>query len=175
MHRIPLNRCSWAGCQGAPICGCGRRGHLETYCSARSVIKRTQEALDAGRASSLYQRIAAGAELTPKLVAAEAESGDPLSLEIIFDTARYIAVGTVSLMQMLQPQGVFLGGAMTFGGPGSDLGRRFLARIREEVRRLARPHQAEKTAIEFSTLGGDAGYIGAAGVARLAHLQQEPA
>jgi glucokinase len=158
----------------APMCGCGRRGHLETYASARSVIRRTQEALDSGRASALSQRIAAGAELTPKLVAVEAESGDPLSLEIIFDTARYIAIGAVDLMHMLQPEGVFLGGAMTFGGPGSELGRRFLARVREEVRRLARPHLAEKTAIEFATLGGDAGYIGAAGVARLAHLRVLP-
>ena len=37
----------------ARLCGCGQRGHLEAYTSATAVIKRTREALDAGRASSL--------------------------------------------------------------------------------------------------------------------------
>jgi len=58
---------------------------------------------------------------------------------------------------------------MTFGGPGSDLGRRFLDWVRQEVRRLALPGLADETRIEFAALGGDAGYIGAAGVARLEH------
>ena len=60
---------------------------------------------------------------------------------------------------------------MTFGGPDTALGRRFLARVREDVQRLALPHVAENTSIEFAILGGDAGFIGAAGVARLDHLR----
>ena len=59
----------------ARMCGCGWRGHLEAYASATAVIKRTREALDAGRASSLSKRIAAGAELTPKLIAERGRSG----------------------------------------------------------------------------------------------------
>ena len=33
----------------APLCGCGQRGHVEAYASATGVIRRAQEALDAGR------------------------------------------------------------------------------------------------------------------------------
>ena len=99
----------------------------------------------------------------------EAETGDPLSLQIVAETARWIALGAVSLMHMMGPDGVFLGGAMTFGGPRSDLGRRFLDWVRQEVRRLALPGAADGTRIEFAALGGDAGYIGAAGAARLDH------
>ena len=155
----------------ARMCACGCRGHLEAYASATAVVKRSRELLAAGRRSSISERIAAGAELTPKLVAAEAESGDELALEIIMETGHYIAVGAVSLMHMLQPEVVLLGGAMTFGGSPSGVGSRFLAHIRSEVRRLALPRLAETTAIEFATLGGDAGSIGAAGVARLEHQQ----
>ncbi len=158
--------------ENARLCGCGRRGHLEAYASATAVIKRTRQLLDAGRPSSLSGRIAQGAELTPKLVAGEAAAGDQLSLEIVSETAHYIAIGAVSLMHVVEPDGVFLGGAMTFGGPATDLGRRFLAQVQDEVRRLALPAIAAKTAVEFATVGGDAGYIGAAGVARLEHLQQ---
>ena len=149
--------------------GCGKRGHLEAYASATAVVKRTQELLANGPTTSLSRRVAAGESLTPKLVAIEAAAGDPLSLEIVAETARWIARGAVSLMHMVGPDGVFLGGAMTFGGAQSDLGRRFLDSVRQEVRRLALPCMAEGARIEFAALGGDAGYIGAAGVARQEH------
>jgi glucokinase len=151
----------------ARVCGCGQRGHLESYASATAVIKRTQEALAAGRKSSLGAHIAAGRELTPKLMATEAEKGDELSLEVIMETARYMGIGVVNLMHTVDPNGVLLGGAMTFGGHKSGVGRRFLARIKEEVRQRAFAFLAERTVIDYATLGGDAGFIGAAGIARL--------
>ncbi len=152
----------------ARMCGCGKTGHLEAYASATALIKRTREALDAGRKSSLSARLANGEELSPLLVKQEAETGDELALEIVLDTARYLAVGIVTLMHTIDPQGVFLGGAMTFGGhiPPTGIGRQFLDTIRAEVRRRALPVPAAETQIDFATLGGDAGYIGAAGLAR---------
>jgi glucokinase len=55
---------------------------------------------------------------------------------------------------------------MTFGGSKSPLGRQFLAGVREEVLRRAVGRLAERTTIDFASLGGDAGYLGAAGTAR---------
>ena len=156
----------------ARMCGCGQRGHLEAYASATAVIKRTHEALAAGRDSSLAARLAGGAELTPLLIAEAAEAGDPLSLEIVLETARWLGIGVVTLMHTIDPNGIVLGGAMTFGGAEAPLGRKFLERVREEVRRRALPIPAQKTSIEFAQLGGDAGYIGAAGLARLEYLRQ---
>jgi glucokinase len=153
--------------ENARQCGCGQRGHLEAYASASAVFQRTREALRAGRTSSLSKRLAAGELLSPNLVTAEAAAGDPLALEIVLDTARYLAVGVVSVMHTVDPNGVLLGGKMTFGGPESELGRRFLARVRDEVGRRAFPLLAERTAIEFAALGGDAAVLGAAGLARL--------
>lgn len=153
----------------ARVCSCERRGHLEAYCSATAVIKRTQEALAAGRKSSLTARLANQEALTPLLLAEEVERNDPLALEIILETARYLGVGVVSVMHTIDPSCVLLGGAMTFGGNGSSLGRKFLERVREEVRRRAFPVLANETIIDYATLGGDAGYIGAAGLARLDH------
>jgi len=148
-------------------CGCGQRGHLEAYTSATAVVKRAREALQAGRPSSLNKRLAQHQELTPKLLAEEAEAGDALSLEIVAKTARNLAVGIVNLMHTIDPNGVLLGGAMTFGGNETPLGRQFLAWIKEEIARRAFPVLVEKTIIDFASLGGDAGFIGAAGVARL--------
>jgi glucokinase len=155
----------------ARLCPCGQPGHLEAYASALAVIKRTNEALNNGRKSSVVGRIEAGEELAPLLLAREAEAGDELALEIILDTARYLGVGVVSLMHTIDPDGVVLGGAMTFGGHGTELGRQFLETVRQEVQRRAFPVLAEKIVIDYANLGGDAGYIGAAGLARLASRQ----
>ncbi len=148
----------------ARLCGCGQPGHLEAYASATAVVKRTIDALEAGMKTSLNAHMERGAQLTPQLIGEEAEGDDPLALEIVMDTARYLAVGIVTLMHTIDPDGVLLGGAMTFGGNKSTLGRRFLERIREEVRRRAFPIPAAQTTIDYATLGGDAGYIGAAGL-----------
>jgi glucokinase len=74
----------------------------------------------------------------------------------------------VNLMHTIDPDMVALGGAMTFGRDETPLGRRFLEEVRTEVRRRAFPVPAEKTEIAYATLGSDAGFIGAAGCARLA-------
>ena len=151
----------------ARLCGCGQRGHLEAYASATAVVKRMRDLLDAGRTSTLQAKLEDGCKLTPKLLAHEAAAGDALSLEIVAETARWLAVGIVNLMHTIDPSGILLGGAMTFGGNESPLGQQFLAWIKEEVARRAFPLLAERTAIDFASLGGDAGYIGAAGLARL--------
>ena len=159
----------------ARMCGCGRRGHLEAYASATAVTKRTREALDAGRESSLNGRLNNKCtKLNPKLVAEEAEKGDLLSNEIISDTARYMGVGISILMHTVDPSCILLGGAMTFGGNDAELGRRFLQEVKEEVNRQVFALLAERITIEYAALGGDAGFIGAAGLARAAYRKSLP-
>ena len=159
--------------ENARVCGCKKRGHFEAYASATAVTLRTQEALDVGRASSLTARLAGGEELSPKLVGEEAAAGDGLSLEIILDTAAYLGVGIMTLMHTIDPEVILLGGAMTFGGKQSPLGRQFLARVQEEIRRRAYKFLADRTVIDFAALGGDAGYLGAAGIARRDYFKEK--
>lgn len=150
----------------ARLCGCGQRGHLEAYASANAVVARTREGLAAGRTSSLGPRVEAGEPLTPLMVSEEADRGDRFALEIVMETAGYLALGTVNLMHTIDPAAVIFGGAMTFGGAQSSLGQRFMERIRLEVHRRCFPTLVDKTVIDFASLGAHAGYIGAAGVAR---------
>jgi len=157
----------------ARLCGCGHRGHLEAYVSAVALVDRTEEALRTGRVSSLRSVLDAGEELTPLIVAEHALQGDSLADEIIMETARYLGIGVVSIMHTIDPSLVVLGGAMTFGGAGSPGGKRFLQRVKEEVSLRALPALAEKTKIEFASLGSDAGYLGAAGVARMQLLREK--
>jgi len=150
----------------ARICPCGQPGHLEAYVSGVALVKRAVEFMEDGRKTSLNSRIESGAMLTPLVIAEEAAAGDALSLELVLDTARYLAVGIVSMMHTIDPDAVLLGGGINFGGPDSPLGRRYLDAIREEVSRRAFPIPAQQTTIDYATLGSDAGYLGAASVAR---------
>jgi len=151
----------------------GFTGRLEPYASATGLLNRAQEALSAGDATSLRGRVEGGEELTPILIGEEAKAGDGLSMRLIMETAAYLGVGIVTLMHVIDPDVVVLGGAMTFGGESDELGRKFLGRVQEEVNRRAFPIPAERTRLAYASLGGDAGYIGAAGLARRDHNQSQ--
>lgn len=152
----------------ARLCGCGQRGHLEAYCSATGLLKHANELLSTNPQTSLLERLSEADTLTPKMIAEEAERGDQFSLGLVDELATYLGFGVTSLMHTIDPAAVLLGGAMNFGGPGHPLGERFLGRVRQTVRQHAFPIPAQRTTIDFALLEGEAGYIGAAGIARLA-------
>ena len=61
---------------------------------------------------------------------------------------------------------------MNFGGASDPVGAEFLSRVVQSFRELSFPHVAERTQIEFASLGGDAGYLGAAGSARVDYYRR---
>lgn len=156
-------------------CDTGQYGTLEAYAGAKAVVRRCTEALDAGRDSLLRAMIGRGEELSPLWIAKAAEQGDRLSDQLIMDTAKFLGVGTTSLMHTIDPDMVLFGGAMTFGRNETEVGRRFLQRIKDEVRVRAFPVPYAKTVIDYATLGSDAGFIGAAGYARMKFAGTVPA
>ena len=153
----------------ARMCPCGHAGHLEAYCSATSLVKAARRSIENGATGSLADAVRAGATLDPILIAQEAESGDQHAYDLIMDVAQWLGIGIVSLMHIIDPEAVIIGGAMTFGQGNNPIGQSFLERIQSEVRHRAFPTLADHTVLRYASLGGDAGSIGAAGLARLAH------
>lgn len=141
----------------------GGRGQFEAYASASAVAIRTRQRLDEGATSSLSK---VDGDVSPLDVYHAAEQGDPLAIEIIDETARWLGIGVTTIVHVLDPGMVVIGGAMTFGGDQSPIGRRFLNAIREEFRSRTFDNVFQGTSISFATLGADAGYLGAAGYAR---------
>jgi glucokinase len=148
---------------GGPVSEHRLDGSLELLAGSRALVRNVQTALAQGRPSSL----GGVSELSPVEIAAAAEAGDELAWDVILDAARCLGAATVSVMNVLNPEMVLIGGAMTFGRNASEVGRRFIERVREEVRRRAFQVPAERTGIEFAELGADAGFIGAAGYVKL--------
>ncbi len=110
-----------------------------------------------------FEAEAAGPAVARKAGAPEAEavvkaarSGDPRACEILAETARWLAMGIANLVSVLNPEMIVLGGGLMQAG---DL---LLERIRTEMLDWAQPIAARKVRIELTSLGEDAGVIGAA-------------
>ena len=153
-------------------CSCGGAGHLEAYASATGLVARCSDALTAGATSSLREMISDASPLSALMIFQAAEQGDQFAHEQVMETASYLAEGIVSLIHIIDPQAILLGGAMDFGGMESQTGRAFVQQIYDRARPKCLPMLADKLTIEFANLGSDAGFIGAAGLARKMHFSQ---
>jgi len=149
-------------------CPCGQRGCLERYGSANAVAERLVEAIQAGESSSLKARLEAGEAITSVEVAQAARAGDPLAVRIWDETCWYLAIGCVSLQHILNPARVVLAGGLI--GAGEQL----LAPVREHFHRQTWRLAEDFPQIELATLGGDAGVIGAATLARIEQRKESP-
>jgi glucokinase len=143
----------------ARMCPCGNRGHLEAYASATSLVKRAVEGLHAGTVSSLKANQEAN-NLSARCIAIAATAGDEFARKLMDDTAFYLAVGAVNMMNVIDPDLILFAGGMIAAG------QQFLDQIRFHVKRLAFPVPGEKCRLEFASLGTDAGFVGAAGWAK---------
>jgi glucokinase len=147
--------------ENARQCSCGAYGHLEAYASATALVKRAQEALDGEASPSLLRKLSRD-DLTSRAINDSAMAGDPLARKLMRETAHYLAVGAVCLMHTIDPDIVLFGGGMIAAGVP------FLDDIRHDIRAMAFPTLARSVRIEYAELGGDAGFIGSAGCAKMA-------
>lgn len=123
-----------------PLCKCGNYGCLETYVSGSAIAMRARAKIRDGMASSLLERSGAHnlETITTKLVAQAAQEGDPLSTEILNETAMYLGIAIANLVNLVNPQTVVL------GGPVARWGGLLIEAVRREVykRALVVPAQA---------------------------------
>ena len=142
-----------------PVCGCGTRGCIEAYASAPAVARRMKEAVESGRDSTLGAAILAGEEVDSKRIHEAAVAGDALSREIIEETGRLLGIAVASYVNIFNPDRVVLHGGMV------NAGEMLLGPLIEEMR--GRCFEASQRGLEVlpSALKGDAGIVGAAGLA----------
>lgn len=136
------------------LCGCGKRGCLETTCSNLAIAREAKRALS-GDASTTLATIA-DEELTAFTVSRYAERGDRVAQQIMTDAGRALGIGASMLINIYDPQMVVIGGPVA----GSD--EAFLAGVRERAAELSIESGAS---IVFSQLGRDIYLQGAVSMA----------
>lgn len=144
--------------EDGPLCGCGKRGCLEAFCSGPAIARRTRAALVA-HPDSLILKLAGSVEaVTAEHLFAAARQGDELALRLVDETAHYLGVGLANVIQALNPEVIVLGTIATMQG---DF---FLDRVRRVVRAETWPQMAKVVEILPSPLGDSVGDYGAIGI-----------
>ncbi|MCU1263716.1 MAG: glucokinase [Acidobacteria bacterium] len=138
------------------LCGCGARGCLEAECSGTAIGRRARRYLQAGRASKLREMVSDTELVTAKTVADAVREGDELACTVWRETIRLMAVGIGSIVALLVPQAVILGGGVAAGA-----GELLLQPLREELQQRVHIVSMNSFKILQAGLGADSGLYGA--------------
>lgn len=143
-----------------PVCGCGRRNCLEAFAAVPRLVGRMRLAILSGTSSTVTLADLDDAAKAPRRIVEHAERGDKLAAELLRDHAVWLAKGLVGLASIGTPDLITIGGGLAGAG---DLVLKPLAAAfhAEDAGFIGR-----RMVVEKSQLGNDAGYIGAAALAR---------
>ncbi|HEX3282185.1 MAG TPA: ROK family protein [Pyrinomonadaceae bacterium] len=143
---------------GVP-CTCGSQGCLEVYASATAIVRMTREAKPRYPQSVLRE----AEDFTSAEVFAAGKEGDELALEVFHRMGMYLGIGLATLINLLNPQVIIIGGGLANGW------ELFEKPMHQQVVERAFPIPAKSVKILQAQCGDNAGLLGAA---RLAFDQQ---
>ncbi len=139
-------------------CNCGKNGCLETYASSTAIIKYTKKLMVEDKIySSIFEKLNGNLDtLNGKIIFDAAKEGDAVANQVINRMAKYLGIGIVNLINVIDPDIFIIGGGL------SKAGTFLLQKVREEVNKNIHYNTIATGKIELSQLGNDAGLIGAA-------------
>ena len=141
------------------LCGCGKHGCLETYCSATGVARSAREILSATTKESLLRNIPVDS-ITSKDVFDAAMEGDEVAKELFEFTGKILGQSLADFVAFSAPEAIVL-----FGGL-SKAGDIILNPIREHMEANLLPLWKGKVKLFFSELKeADAAILGASALA----------
>lgn len=138
-----------------PRCSCGNIGCWETFASGTALAREAVKQIKAGAQTSILN-FADGElqKVSAQRVFLAAQEGDPLANELISQTAYYLGVGLVNIVNIFNPQLILIGGGL------SRMGRLLLEPATKVVRDRAYDLPAAAVRIELARLGADAEALG---------------
>ncbi|MDB4980766.1 MAG: transcriptional regulator, family [Myxococcales bacterium] len=133
-----------------PRCACGLQGCLTTFIGSETLVARARDEVAPGFGP------AAGPVAGVSDLVRAVRAGDPGARRIVHDVGGYLAIAVASLMNVLNPAVVVLGGEIT------GVGELLLAPVRATVRARSLATTYDDTVIITSNLGDKAIAVGAA-------------
>lgn len=101
--------------RGGRLCGCGKRGCLETYCSATGVARTAREFLTTRDEPSLLRALAPEA-ITSRDIYDAAVRGDALAQEVFDFTGRIMGEAFADFVAFSAPEAIILFGGLARAG-----------------------------------------------------------
>lgn len=140
-----------------PLCGCGKRGHLEAFASGTGIAAYVRAQLEQGRPSSLK----GNTHPTAREIADAAKAGDSLAMEAYLRAAEYMGMGLANYLHLFNPSIIVIGGGVSRSGPF------FWNAICTAMQKYALLEDYYKELILVpAALGDDCGLLGALAMAR---------
>ena len=96
-------------------CGCGRKGCLETYCSATGIKKTVIELLSEDNANSILSNSLHNG-ISGKEISKAAAKGDKLALEAFDYTSKILGKALANAIAYTSPEAIFLFGGLSLSG-----------------------------------------------------------
>lgn len=141
---------------GGPKCSCGNYGCLQTLASGQALNERALKELALGRNSVLLEKCNGNLELVDgRLIYEAALEGDNLSIDVLYQTGRYLAIGILNILHFYNPEQIIIGGGV------SKAERFIMGPINELVKGRALTSKAKNTSISISSLGEEGSLVGA--------------
>ncbi len=138
-------------------CKCGKYGCLSALASGFGIAEAARRAFGRGRESSALQALCGGdlESITAEMVLKAAQSGDALAAEVLAKATQYIGIGISILINLFNPQAIFIGGGLAQSG---DI---LFDPIRETVAKHALSHLVKDVQILPVTHGANTPNMGA--------------
>jgi glucokinase len=95
--------------EGGRLCGCGKKGCLETYVSATGIVRTMTEVLASSEEDSILRSIR---NPDSKDIFEAASAGDKLSLEIFRYTGKILGKQLADYVAVFSPEAIFLTGGL---------------------------------------------------------------
>jgi glucokinase len=141
------------------VCGCGKHGCLETYCSATGVARSAREILGSTTKDSMLRNIPVD-DITSKDVFDAAMEGDEVAKEIFEFTGKILGQSLADFVAFSAPEAIAIFGGLSKAG---DL---IMNPIREHMEANLLPLWKGKIKLFFSELKeADAAVLGASALA----------
>jgi len=136
---------------------------LENRASRTAVVNQLKQLILSNHASEVPKLVDGNLdEIRSSVLAKAIKDGDELTIEVVKQSARYVGIAIANTITMLSlPCAVVGGGAM------EALGDPYLKWIRQSFEEHVFPEKLRSAKILQSSLGDDAGVVGAAHLARL--------
>lgn len=147
---------------GGPLCGCGARGCLEALASRTAMTRDIRQSIERGEKTVVKDLLKKDTDsLSGNDLRKAYDAGDELVIKTLHRAAKFIGIGIGSLVNVLAPEIVVLG-----GGVIEAMADDFIARIDRSTRRVAVAFATKNLRLVRAELGDDAGVIGAAMLAQ---------
>lgn len=101
--------------RGGRLCGCGRRGCLETYVSATGITRTAFELMSTMRDASELRSISF-ADLDSYQIFKAAQNGDPIALEAFRYTGEMLGCALADVVTITSPEAVIIFGGLAKSG-----------------------------------------------------------